>query len=618
LSSTPRIIRSLPIPKPISAPPGLASQRHFAAVVTAVLVAGCSGGNPVTPPGPPAALAVAEGGDQTAAVGMPVPIAPTVRVRDASGRGVAGISVRFDVVGGNGSVTGDSVVTNADGEATVGEWRLGPIPGTNTLRAQTINHPFQITITATSTTGAPSSVQVVSGANLTAVVGQEVVPRPAVRVRDPFGNPIANATVTWTVLSGGGSIIGPATTTTNAEGLAQVGGWRLGTNSGTNLLQARTANGISATFTALAIGIPSSIEPVSPVTQDGFTNFGVPKTARVRVLDIDGAIVPGVPVVFTMVAGDGTISGETTVTDANGVAALGDWRLGPGGFSQVSATVPGFTGPAAVFTANGVAKAFVIDVRFVGPLTADIRDAYIAAALRWMEIITGDLPDYTIPVPPASCFGGAVPIPPVAGPIDDLVIFASVVVIDGVSNVLGRAGSCEGGERPSSSLTALGAMQFDIDDANTLINDGRFTSVVIHEMGHVLGLYAGRYSSRGLAQGIGGGDPYFTGTQARAAWPLLGIAYAGNIVPLENQFGGGSRDHHWREGVLEAELMTSIVEAPGVPMPVSAVTVGAMADLGYVVDPTKADPFAPSLIARPTQGRLLLREVLYRNGIPVD
>lgn len=550
---------------------------------------------------------------------MPVPIAPTVRVRDASGRGVAGISVKFDVVGGNGSVSGDSVVTNSDGEATVGEWRLGPVPGINTLRAQTLDHPFQITVSATSTPGAPSSVQIVTGASLSAVVGQEVVPRPSVRVRDPFGNPIPGATVTWQVIDGGGAIIGPTTTTTNAEGLAQVTGWRLGTTSGTNRLQARTANGISATFSALAIGIPSVIEAVSPVNQDGYLNFGVPKTARVKVLDIDGAIVPGIPVVFKVMAGDGTIAGDTVVTDNDGIAALGDWRLGASGFSQVSATVPGFTGPEALFTANGVAKAFTIDVRFVGPLTADIRDAYIAGALKWMTIITGDLVDYTIPVPPTSCFsGGSFPIPPVTGPIDDVVIFASVVVIDGPSQVLGRAGSCQSGERPGSSLTALGAMQFDIDDANRLVNDGQFTSVVIHEMGHVLGLYAGRYSSKGLAQGIGGNDPFFSGTAARAAWPLIGIAYTGNLVPLEDQYGGGSRDHHWRESVLEAELMTSIVEAPGVPMPVSAVTVGALADLGYVVDPSQADPFAPLLIARPAQGRLILREVLYRNGVPID
>jgi hypothetical protein len=526
---------------------------------------------------------------------MPVPISPTVRVRDASGRGVAGISVRFDVVGGNGSVSGDSVVTNSDGEATVGEWRLGPVPGINTLRAQTLDHPFQITVSATSTPGAPSSVQIVTGASLSAVVGQEVVPRPSVRVRDPFGNPIPGATVTWQVIDGGGAIIGPTTTTTNAEGLAQVTGWRLGTTSGTNRLQARTANGISATFSALAIGIPSVIEAVSPVNQDGYLNFGVPKTARVKVLDIDGAIVPGIPVVFKVVAGDGTIAGDTVVTDNDGIAALGDWRLGASGFSQVSATVPGFTGPEALFTANGVAKAFTIDVRFVGPLTADIRDAYIAGAMRWMEIITGDLPDRAVNRPtPWTCANYTVP--PVTETVDDVIIFAAVMAGDGPGTVLGSANTCLEDRPGPDYRTVVGGMQFDISDANLLINDGRFLSVVIHEMGHVLGFNGNRFSQKGLITGFGGGDPFFTGPVGRAAWPLLGISYGGELIPLEtNVEGPGTANHHWRESILQNELMTGFVENPGVPMPISAITVGAFTDLGYLVNPDAADTFAPAI-----------------------
>lgn len=559
-----------------------------------LLVIACSGGNPVTPPGPPAALSLASGADQEGAVGMPVPISPTVRVRDASGRGVAGISVKFDVVGGNGSVSGDSVVTNADGEATVGEWRLGPVPGINTLRAQTLDHPFQITVSATSTPGAPSSVQIVTGASLSAVVGQEVVPRPSVRVRDPFGNPIPGATVTWQVIDGGGAIMGPNTTTTNAEGLAQVTGWRLGTTSGTNRLQARTANGISATFTALAIGIPSVIEAISPATQDGYLNFPAPKTPRVRVLDVDGNVVPGIPVVFKIVAGGGNVSGDTVVANNDGVASLGDWRLDQTGFSQVSATVPGFPGAAALFTLNGTAKPFTIDVRFVGPLTADIRDAYIAGALKWMSVIVGDIPDKTVNHPgPWLC--ASFTVPPISGVVDDVVIFASVLSGDGPFGVLGSANTCD--SRPGPDYrTAIGGMQFDVDDANRLLDEGTFVSVVIHEMGHVLGFNANRFSEKGLIQGFGGSDPYFTGVAALTAWPSLGITYGGNLVPLEtNLHPQGTANHHWRETILENEMMTGFVEGAGVPMPLSAITVGAFTDLGYLVNPDAADTFAPAI-----------------------
>jgi len=584
---------------------GLPAPRLAASLALPLLALACSGGNPVTPPGPPAALTVTEGADQTGAVGMPVAVAPTVRVRDASGRGVAGISVKFDVVGGNGSVTGDSVVTDADGEATVGEWRLGPIPGTNTLRAQTVNHPFQVALTATSTPGAPSSVQIVSGAALSAVIGQEVVPRPAVRVRDPFGNPVPNATVTWEVIEGGGAVIGGNSTTTNAEGLAQVGGWRLGNTSGTNRLLARTANGISATFNALGIGIPAGMEPVSPEVQDGYINFGVPFTARVRVLDAQGADVVGIPVVFKHTAGTGTIAGDTVVTDAEGVAALGDWRLGASGFSQVTATVPGFTGPEAVFTANGVAKPFTIDVRFVGALAPDIRDAYIAGALRWMAVITGDLPDAFVNRAGGNCAGFN--IPPVSESIDDVVIYATVIANDGPGGVLGSANTCESRAGPTF-LTSLGGMQFDIDDANRLLNEGTFKAVVAHEMGHVLGFNANRFAQRGLIQGNGGNDPFFTGANALAAWPLLGVVYGGNLIPLENTGGGGTANHHWRETILTSELMTGFVGS--LPVPLTAITIGAMADLGFAVNPDAADVFTPSVRQqRPDAAGFWLRHV---------
>jgi hypothetical protein len=303
----------------------------------------------------------------------------------------------------------------------------------NTLRAQTIDHPFQVTISASAGVGAPSSLQIVNGgANLAAVVGEEVFPKPTVRVRDAFGNPISGATVTWSIVSGGGSILGPTTTTTDAEGRTTVGGWRLGVASGVNQLRASTANGIVATFTANAIGIPASIVATSPTQQNGFINFAVPLTARVQVKDAFGATIAGIPVVFKLTAGAGSIIGDTVITDADGIAALGDWKMGASSISQVTATVPGFAGGSAIFVANGVAKAFTIDVRFVTSPPPDLRDAYIAGALKWMNVIVGDLPDAVFTQASSwTCLNGAITRPPISETIDDMVIYARIGPIDG-------------------------------------------------------------------------------------------------------------------------------------------------------------------------------------------
>ena len=81
-----------------------------------------------------APLEAVEGNGQTAAGGVAVPTPPAVRVSDASDNPVAGVQVRFQVVGASGSVTGETQTTGADGIARVGSWRLGAA-GVNTLTA---------------------------------------------------------------------------------------------------------------------------------------------------------------------------------------------------------------------------------------------------------------------------------------------------------------------------------------------------------------------------------------------------------------------------------------------------------------------------------------------------
>lgn len=56
------------------------------------------------------------------------------------------------------------------------------------------------------------------------------------------------------------------------------------------------------------------------------------------VIDARNRAVPGVNVTFSVVRGGGTITGESQVTDAKGIATLGSWRLGWNfGVNQVTA-----------------------------------------------------------------------------------------------------------------------------------------------------------------------------------------------------------------------------------------------------------------------------------------
>jgi hypothetical protein len=125
---------------------------------------------------------------------------------------------------------------------------------------------------------------------------------------------------------------------------------------------------------------------------------------------------------------------------------------------------------------------------------------------------------------------------------------------------------------------------------------GTLRDVILHEMGHVLGLGT-RWQAHGLLTGAGGADPFFTGAQARAAFDQVGgTTYTlGGKVPVENTGGSGTRDGHWRESVFDDELMTGFIT--GAVRPLSIVTSASYIDMGYQVNLGASDAFALSLMA---------------------
>ncbi|CAN0134456.1 unnamed protein product, partial [Phaeothamnion confervicola] len=60
---------------------------------------------------------------------------------------------------------------------------------------------------------------------------------------------------------------------------------------------------------------------------------------------------------------------------------------------------------------------------------------------------------------------------------------------------------------------------------------------------------------------------------------------------IENNYGPGTACSHWDEEQLKGELMTGVAQPESPRMPLSVITIGAMADLGYAVDYGAADPF---------------------------
>jgi Ca2+-binding RTX toxin-like protein len=227
----------------------------------------------------------------------------------------------------------------------------------------------------------------------------------------------------------------------------------------------------------------------------------------------------------------------------------------------------------AIASTDGVESAaangrFDIVIRYTGD--SKYQTALTQAAERWSQIITGDIPDVN-----SGQYGF----------IDDLLIDASIAPIDGAGGILGQAGPDL--LRTGSKLPAHGEMEFDSADVANMFANGTWTNVILHEIGHILGIGT-IWSLLGLKNGAGD----YVGARGLAEYrTLLGNPSAAS-VPIEHDGGSGTAGAHWDEDTFNAELMTGFAEAGGIPMPISRMTVGSLQDLGYAVSYAAADAYS--------------------------
>jgi len=247
-------------------------------------------------------------------------------------------------------------------------------------------------------------------------------------------------------------------------------------------------------------------------------------------------------------------------------------------------------------TTPGTAS-FDIDVVFVGSTTAAQRRAVESAVAVWERVLTMSVQNIDFSSNPASggpCLSG---LPDVDDVVDDLRLFVEVTPMDGPSGTLAGAGLCW--TRQTSGLPIIGRILVDAFDFDARDADG-MRQILVHEIAHVLGFTDSPWHAASLLRNpsllrdggdaFGSPDTHFAGPLAVAAFNAAGgSAYANGKVPVENRGGAGSQDSHWRESVLDDELMTSSIDRGSNPL--SAITIQAMADLGYHVDVSQAESY---------------------------
>lgn len=208
------------------------------------------------------------------------------------------------------------------------------------------------------------------------------------------------------------------------------------------------------------------------------------------------------------------------------------------------------------------ASGYNVEIQFSGEWTPELQQAFVGSADYISSIITGDIADI-------SFFGTLV---------DDIVIMAEIVSIDGPGGVLGQAGPTY--IRTSSSLPIEAIMQFDVADAETYLANGLWQDIVLHEMLHSIGV-GSLWNYMGLVDGSGTSNPVFTGEMANIAYADLfpELAAESPQIPLEADGGPGTVESHWDEAAFVNELMTGYINLGG--NVVSDMTVASLNDIGY-------------------------------------
>lgn len=551
---------------------------------------------------PPTQMAYSSGNAQTAAAGQALAQPLVVVVRDAGSNPVAGVVVSWQVTAGGGTLGAATSITNGSGLASM-SYTVGTTAGVGNQGVSasvTGLTGSPVGFTASVVAGTASQIAVSSGDNQTATVATALAQPIVVVVKDAFGNVKQGVTVNWAAGAGSGST-GAATSVTDASGLASTT-WTIGTTAGSgNQSATATVAGLTGspvTFHASGTAAGAAVLAVSSGNNQSATiGSALPAPLVALVTDAYGNGVSGVTVNWAAATGGGSVGAATSLSGASGTASM-TRTLGPTvGAQTTTASVTGTTPASVTFNSTGtpVASAYTITLRYLSSMTTARQAVFQAAAARWSSVIIGDVPDLLINRAAGTYCGPTYPA--INETVDDVLIFVTLDSIDGPNGILGSAGPCI--RRLNSRYSIVGSMRFDTADVALMESSNIFTAVILHEMGHVLGIGT-LWNVQGDVPALppllinpasgGGLDPYFNGLMAQGEFQVNGGGgYVGPTVPVEAGGGPGTRDSHWRESVMGKELMTGYVSF--VSNPLSSITIASLEDMGYVVSYATADPY---------------------------
>lgn len=282
----------------------------------------------------PDALSPGSPGPYVAVVGQAVTPALSVRVLDALGDPIPGLSVTFAApsTGASATFAPNPATTDANGVATV-TTTANTIAGTYTVTATVAGVATPLSFTLTNAAGPAASVGGVSGSGQGAVTGTPFTAPLGLQVLDAFANPVPGVTVSFNAPTTGASAsLSPTSVVTGANGMAT-------TNATANAIAGdyAIAVNIAGLGTVASFALTNMLDPsITPTsggesTQNGAVGEMFSCALMVRITDDEGVPQPNLAVDFVAPASgasailtDGVTSGSSimVMTDVDGVAMV--------------------------------------------------------------------------------------------------------------------------------------------------------------------------------------------------------------------------------------------------------------------------------------------------------
>jgi CSLREA domain-containing protein len=293
----------------------------------------------------------------------------TATVTDTYGNPVSGVTVTLAATtAGSGATLGGgtlSQTTNASGVATFADLTANAKAGTYTVATTAPSVTTPASFTLTNTAGAPGGITATAGTSQSATVNTAFATNLKALVTDASGNPVPNATVTFTApalsgpsgtFTGGGISI---TAQTDAAGTATAPTFTANTVAGSYTVTAGVGSVASTADFALTNtpGAPAAIAANPGASgQSAQVGHTFANPLAVTVSDQYGNPVgTGVTVAYTVTPAGGasaTLNSGTATTDAAGQTSVTATANTTAGSYTAAASVSGIATPATFALAN--------------------------------------------------------------------------------------------------------------------------------------------------------------------------------------------------------------------------------------------------------------------------